>query len=159
MSDKRLGFFITWTVYGTFLPGDSRGWTKYGMGKQLPRPFLADWAKEQLKHSIELLDPTDRACSRLSIEKIGEERGWKIWIANPRSNHVHVVVTAREYAGNQVRDRLKARCTREFRLQASRFCDRPVWTRGGDWKCINTEEDLESCILYAGEVQDRKDRD
>jgi REP element-mobilizing transposase RayT len=159
MSDEPLGFFITWTVYGTFLPGDSRGWTRFGKGKQLPRPFLADWAKEQLKHPIELLNEADRTSAKLAIEKTGEERGWKIWKANPRSNHVHVVVSAPGYAGNVVRDQLKARCTRELRLHSPRFRDRTVWTRGGDWQIIDTEEELEAIILYAGEVQDRKDRD
>ena len=159
MSDEPLGFFITWTVYGTFLPGDPRGWTKFGKGKQLPRPFLEEWAKGQLKSSIELLGEADRASAKLAIETMGEERGWKIWKANPRSNHVHVVVSAKGYAGTVVRDQLKARCTRKLRQQSPGFRDRPLWTRGGDVKRIDTEEELQAYILYAGEVQDRKDRD
>jgi hypothetical protein len=34
--------------------------------------------------------------------------------------------------------------------------DRPVWTVGGDWECINTEDDLETVIAYVLEAQDRK---
>ena len=36
-----------------------------------------------------------------------------------------------------------------------RFIDRPVWTVGGDWGCLNTDDELERAILYAGEAQDR----
>ncbi|WP_417375189.1 hypothetical protein [Gimesia maris] len=39
------------------------------------------------------------------------------------------------------------------------FQDRPVWTVGGDWQCINSENELEQVILYASQAQDRKTRD
>ncbi len=159
MNDEPIAFFITWTVYGTFLPGDNRGWVKRGSGTQLARPLLANWHSERLKHSIELLAENNRICVEKAIQQICNDRSWKLWIANPRSNHVHVVITAPGRDGATVRDQLKARCTRELRLMDNRFCDRTVWTRGGDWKCINTEEDLEVCIQYAGEAQDRKDLD
>ena len=35
-SDYPLAWFITWTTYGTWLPGDDRGWTERGKGSQLP---------------------------------------------------------------------------------------------------------------------------
>ena len=37
--DDPLGLFLTWGTYGTWLPGDSRGWTEYGRGWQLPDPI------------------------------------------------------------------------------------------------------------------------
>jgi hypothetical protein len=49
-----------------------------------------------------------------------------------------------------------ANCTRGIREQYKLFVDRPVWTVGGDWQCINSEEELEQVILYANEGQDRK---
>ena len=36
-----------------------------------------------------------------------------------------------------------------------RFVDRPVWTTKGDVQYLNTEDDLELAIVYAGEAQDR----
>ena len=32
--DMPLAYFITWTVYGTFLQGDERGWWKIKNGTQ-----------------------------------------------------------------------------------------------------------------------------
>ena len=31
-----LAYFLTWSTYGTWLPGDERGWIEYGRGWQLP---------------------------------------------------------------------------------------------------------------------------
>ena len=31
-----LAYFLTWPTYGTWLPGDERGWIQYGRGWQLP---------------------------------------------------------------------------------------------------------------------------
>jgi hypothetical protein len=39
MSDP-LAYFITWATYGTWLPGDERGWVEYRRGWQLPDPSL-----------------------------------------------------------------------------------------------------------------------
>ncbi|MCD0461995.1 transposase, partial [Roseiconus lacunae] len=93
------------------------------------------------------------------VVRLSEFRGWTLWKISVRSNHVHVVVTATNANGSKIRDQIKANCTRALREKFTQFIDRPVWSVGGDWKCINTDEDLGQVILYASEVQDRKDRD
>jgi hypothetical protein len=35
-----LAYFLTWPTYGTWLPGDERGWVEYRRGMQLPDPIL-----------------------------------------------------------------------------------------------------------------------
>lgn len=35
-----IAYFITWVTYGTWLPGDQRGWVEYRRGWQLPQPPL-----------------------------------------------------------------------------------------------------------------------
>ena len=37
-----IAFFITWPTYGTWLPGDERGWVEYHQGWQLPSQNLSD---------------------------------------------------------------------------------------------------------------------
>ena len=159
MSDNDpLAYFLTWTVYGTFLQGDRRWWRKRGSGSRPPQPLLERWHRERLKHEIILLNQSHRDIVKRAIQRHCEFRGWKLWEANPRSNHVHVVVTANGYSGKKVRDQLKANATRELRQQYAVFIDRPVWSVGGDWKCINSENALERAILYAGEGQEKMDR-
>ena len=38
--DDPLAYFITIVTYGTWLPGDERGWIEYRRGWQLPDPKL-----------------------------------------------------------------------------------------------------------------------
>jgi hypothetical protein len=83
-----------------------------------------------------------------------DHRVWKLWAVNARTTHVHCVVTAAGYSGRTVRDQLKANATGALRKQWSAFRDRPVWSHGGDWECINGEGDLEGACCYVRDAQD-----
>ena len=157
-SDEPMAYFITFIVYGTFLQGDDRWWRSRTKGTQPPQPRLEQWHRDRIKYDIILLSDAQREAVDKEIERLCEFRHWKLWKANPRSNHVHVVVTALGYSGEKVRDQLKANCTRVLRESWPVFDARPVWSVGGDWMCINTEDDLEQVIQYAGEAQDRMGR-
>jgi REP element-mobilizing transposase RayT len=158
-ADEPIAFFITWTVYGTFLQGDERGWRRRRKGPQPPEPKLADWRRERLLFPIQLLDEAKREVVEAEIERLAQIRGWHVWAANARSNHVHVVVTAPGYNVTKVRDQFKANCTRELREHWAEFADRPVWTKGGDCEFLNSEDDLEQAVIYVGQAQDRMGRD
>ena len=99
ITDEPVGFFITWTVYGTFLQGDARWWRKKGQGNQPPQPLLNQWHRSRLKHEIILLTEELREVAKLKVEEHCRYRRWKLWIVNPRTNHVHVVVSAPGYIG------------------------------------------------------------
>jgi REP element-mobilizing transposase RayT len=154
-----LAYFITWTVYGTFLQGDSRGWRKRGKGHQPPQPRLEQWHADRLRHPIILLSREHRSVVQEEVQRHCTHRGWTLWRVNPRTNHVHMVVTASTHSGSAVRDQLKANCTRGLRERFREYQERPVWSVGGDWESINSESDLERAIFYAGEGQERKERE
>jgi REP element-mobilizing transposase RayT len=154
-ADDPIAFFITWTVYGTHLQGDERGWRRRGKGLQNPQPRLADWRRERLKYEIQLLSLEQRNVVEEECRKHCDHRCWKLWEVNARTNHVHAVVTAVDCSGKTVRDQLKANCTRGLREKWAAFRDRQVWSVGGDWECINSEDDLETVCQYVREAQDR----
>jgi hypothetical protein len=154
-----LAYFITWTVYGTHLQGASTGWKKVGSGEQLPQPQLEQWRHERLNHPIVLLDADQRTAVETEVQRHSQHRGWKLWACQARSNHVHTVITASLVSGRVVRDQLKANCTRGLRERWTVFRDRPVWTQGGDWKCLNTDESLIRTVDYVLIAQDRRERD
>ena len=92
MNDAPLGLFITRTVYGTFLPGDNRGWYRI-KGQQTSRP---DW-----KHGVVRNLSTIFACSMIpsgnsdqAMYEICAFRTWTLWAVSARTNHVHAVVSA-----------------------------------------------------------------
>ena len=153
-NDEPVAFFITWTVYGTWLQGDVRGWRKYGSGHQNPQPLLAQWRRERLIHPVVLLGRNHRAKIANEITEHSRRREWKLWAVNPRTNHVHVVVSSVNATGAKIRDQLKANCTRGLRELDAQFVGRPVWSRGGDWHCVNSEEDLDVVVKYVNDAQD-----
>ena len=104
MNTSPLGLFITWTVYGTFLPGDARGWKHRSAGLQLARPLLETWHRDRLSHDIITLDDSMQSVAEAAIREICGVRSWALWATSVRTNHVHVVVTARTYAPKLVRD-------------------------------------------------------
>ena len=157
--DDPLAFFITWTVYGTYVQGDERGWRRRCNGSQEPQPLLAQWRRDRLKHDILPLSTEQRQVVEKTCHDHCNHRDWHPWAVNARTNHVHVVVTANDYAGRTVRDQLKANCTRALREQWPVFVDRPVWTVGGDWECINSEQNLETVCQYVREAQDRMEHE
>jgi len=159
MDDQPLAYFITFTVYGTFLQGDTRLWRSRLKGSQTYQPLLEEWHRDRLKHDVILLSQQQRSAVENEIARLCHYRKWTLWKANARSNHVHVIVSASEFTGARVRDQMKANCTRVLRQGWPVFMNRSVWTVGGDWQCVNSEEELEQVILYAGDVQDRKARE
>ena len=95
-NDDSLASFITWTVYGTHLQGHQQGWPRRKNGTQLPQPLLERWRQDRLKHPIVALDADMRVIVENEIERHCHHRGWHPWAKNARSNHVHVVVTAKD---------------------------------------------------------------
>ena len=155
-NDQPLAYFDTWTVYGTHLQGAATGWRKHGKGDMRPEPLMEAWRADRLKHPIRLLDGECRAIVESMIGKHCLFRSWHLWVANARSNHVHVVVTANSHRGDIVRDQLKANSTKALREHNEIFRDRPVWSVGGDWRCVNTEDELQRVVEYVRDAQDRK---
>jgi hypothetical protein len=58
--DDYFHVLITWTTYGTWLPGDGRGWHRRTGGVQVPRPLLEQWCRAQMKGEAVLLEPHGR---------------------------------------------------------------------------------------------------
>ena len=127
--NEPIAFFITWTVYGTYLQGAENGWRRRCKGAQLPQADLVAWRRDRLKHDVLSLTPDQREVVESECRRHCEHRNWKVWEVNSRSNHVHVIVTAPGVSGGIVRDQLKANCTRGLRETWPVFRDRPFGPR------------------------------
>ena len=166
--NEPITLFITWTTYGSWLPGDSRGWMKWKKGEQQPQPVLEDWCKWRMKEKAVLLSPEHRTAVEDVIRKHSEHRGWELYAVAARSNHVHVAVKVVPKIGIQdyrvadgvkrVRDQFKANATRVLRQGENPVQNKKGWTKGGDIQFIDTDDDLEQVVIYILESQDRMDR-
>jgi REP element-mobilizing transposase RayT len=159
MNAEPLGLFITWTVYGTYLPGDSRGWTHRDAGHQLGRPQLEKWQRLRLRHPPMTLTQSMRCVTDQAIREICRVRNWSLWAVMSRSNHAHVVLTAASHRPHLVREQLKAKSTRDLRNRFVALRNRPVWSSKGDIQFLDSDSDIERCVEYVVIAQDRKARD
>ena len=148
-----IAYFITWTTYGTWLPGDERGSRQRGQ-YQSPNKLFEQMAADKRKETAFTLSREDRGVVEKTVARHCEIRGWTLHSVRARSNHVHVVVTAPGYQPETVRDQLKAWCTRL--LKPHHPHRERIWTEGGSCRWINHEDDLEAAITYVNEAQDRK---
>ena len=141
------------------MPGDDRGWTKWHKGDRIPQPLLADWCREQMVETAVQLDSEQREIVNKVVGNHCELRNWFLHAVNCRTNHCHVVVTAVDYDGEQVRDQFKSWASR--RLKEHRKLNVPNstvrehwWTRKGSVRYLFDDESLEAAILYTLEAQD-----
>jgi REP element-mobilizing transposase RayT len=159
-----LAYFLTWSTYGTWLPGDERGWIQHDHGWQLPDAVRKLEAEAHMTEDACRLDGEQRDVVERQIAETCNIRGWHLHAVNCRSNHVHIVVTAAPRP-KIVRNQLKAWCTRRLKeLEAARRDEqRRVkgsgirenwWAERGSQRFINDSESLEATILFVRDGQD-----
>ncbi|MFN8742406.1 MAG: hypothetical protein ACK5YR_20940 [Pirellula sp.] len=149
-----LAFFLTWTTYGTWLPGDERGWTDARKGKRGYEPRLYKHATDMLSEPPFTLSEFHRSIVFETISDHCNVRNWILHSCNPRTNHVHVVVTAPSRHPKDVRIQFQSWCTR--RLRERGLERKNVWTENGSERYLNTDFELEAAIKYSNEAQDLK---
>lgn len=153
-----LAYFITWPTYGTWLPGDERGWVKYKNGWQLPNPDLERACRSCMTEKQCLLSMREREIALQQIVETCKFRNWAHFASDCRSNHVHIVIGATNATPNKIREDIKAWCTRRLREQ-SRPEQLNWWAERGSIRYIWTDDSLAKVIEYVTVAQDRKGRD
>src|SRR5271157_5010952 len=74
--DEPLAYFLTWTTYGSWLPGDERGWVAKP-GEFLPPDAHLEQASRSLMTEPQLiLDSTQRELVENTIADHCRHRGW-----------------------------------------------------------------------------------
>jgi REP element-mobilizing transposase RayT len=145
-----LAYFLTWTTYGSWLPGDERGWVFRGKGFQVPNPILKSAAAQLMSEPACFLNSDERTIVERTIREHCQIRNWELHAVNCRTNHVHVVVSANREPEN-VRDEFKAWCTRKLKERQQQVFERireKWWTERGSQRLLGDQESLEAAIRY-----------
>src|SRR5438093_695627 len=146
-----IAYHLTWTTYGTWLPGDQRGWVRKRVcGIQPPDAERERESRKSMAETQVTLTPAQRALVEQTIRDHCRIRNWELHAVNARTNHVHVVVTA-ERDPDDVMDQLKAWTSRRLSDQAGltetvarKAGRRHWWTEGGDIESIEDETYLQN---------------
>jgi REP element-mobilizing transposase RayT len=167
-ADRPFAFLLTWTCYGTWLPGDARGYvsnTVLPEGGALPRenrfgtPYTGDdaytreHARALLKHDPVYLTEIEAFVAAEAVAQAARERGWQIPRAAFMANHVHVVVQDCPEDGPAVRRVLKGTSQAALRRLTGR--NQRWWTQGGSDRGKRDESAIEAAIRYVA-AQHRK---
>lgn len=152
MSGHPLAFLITWTCYGTWLPGDERGSTDDLHNLYGTPPAPADVqklgeAEDSMTHAPMLLCEDSRVLVAATVREHCEFKRWTLHALNVRTNHVHVVV---RYEGdpNVPLGQFKSWTTRRLREAGLCAPDQPVWTRRGSTRYLWKPEHVLGAIDY-----------
>jgi len=161
--DDPIAFFLTWSTYGTWLPGDARGWVEYRRGFQLPDPILELECAARMTEDACRLRPHQRQSVHEQVAETCAHKRWVLHAVNCRTNHVHVVLSS-PVAPKTIREQLKAWCTRRLNDQEvsagvpEHERRRNWWTERGSIRWIFQESDLAAATQYVFEQQDNPRR-
>jgi REP element-mobilizing transposase RayT len=146
-----LAYHLTWTTYGSWLPGDRRGWVdSKEPGIQRPNEHRERFASERVKSPTIRFDEDQREIVDGAIRSHCDIRRWTLHALNVRTNHVHLVVSAAIDPDNAILQ-FKAWCSR--RLNERHHVSQRWWTRGGSTKYIFDQRYLEAAIRYVLDAQ------
>ena len=153
-----LAYFITFRCYGTWLPGDARGWTdrpvqSRDLSLRSTHPVLHSMAQATMSQEAFVLEQAHREAVDAAIRDVSAHRGWTLHALNVRTNHVHLVVSA-GLTPEQVMTSLKAWSTRRLRetgLIADGF---KPWSRHGSTRYLWRGDQVEAACCYVLDAQD-----
>jgi REP element-mobilizing transposase RayT len=139
-----VGYMVTWTTYGTWLPGDKRGYVK--RGKILPgNPKIKESSQTLQKSTTLILNSEQKTIIRKAILQEAERTGHKIEALAVCTNHIHLVARPCEESIESIVSRYK-------NVAMFAMCKnvpvRRIWTRGFDKRFCFNEKSLNQRTEY-----------
>jgi REP element-mobilizing transposase RayT len=164
VTDRPFALHITWTCYGTWLPGDPCG---YVANTRLPEggwqskqntpgtPYDADdactrrQARALQKAPCVRLSGEEALWTAQALVEAARARSWTIWRGAVMANHVHVVITDCPDDGPAVRRILKG----GSQAALSRATERRQrwWTAGGSDRYKHDYTAIEAALAYVAD--------
>ena len=149
-----LAYFITFSTYGTWLHGTSKGkgsvdreHNQHGMPFVEPDERREVQARDEMKQPAYTMQAAEREIVREEIVALCREKGWQLLALHVRSNHVHVVVAVERDPGRVMSD-MKARASRELTRGGFDDAKRKRWTRHGSTLHLFDEATVAEKIDY-----------
>jgi len=151
-TDTPLAYFISFRTYGTWLHGDRRGsidrfHNTYGSPYLPPNAPWHRYKQQLLKTKPLILTAAQRRVVEEAIRETCRIRRWALLAVNPRTNHIHVVVTANKKP-ELVLNAFKANATRKLREAALWPHDFSPWAFKGSKRRLWNEKSVERAINY-----------
>ena len=145
-------YLLTFTCYGAHLHGDA--FDSVDRHHDIPGSRLAESSpdrlsvvREQMDQASYLLDGDRRKMVLYTLREVCSYRGWNLWAAHVRTNHVHVVVEA-EDRPEKVLQTFKSYASRKLNQEGFDEPERKRWARHESTRWLWKDEDFEKAIEY-----------
>jgi len=140
MPPKVLATMVTTTSYGTWLPGDARGYVD--RGRILPGdPGLLQHARSLLSQAPVYFGKAQQDTLFDALCRAAEEFDYRLTDVTVESWHAHWIVSHGYDRVSKMAGRLKTR------MRQALQCGR-IWTEGYCHRCLYTPEQIEQCRHY-----------
>ena len=144
-------YLITFACYGTWLPGQAGAVDRRNnlFGSALPEsnPAKEARAKKRMLDQPYFLDADRRTLVLNAIQQVCLHRNWRLLAAHVRTNHVHVVVEARQIP-EQVMNTLKTYASRALNTASLDSPNSQRWARHGSTRYLWTRQSVSAAIHY-----------
>lgn len=160
MPDSPLAYFITVHTYGTWLPGNEKGWAhptqdRHGAPVLAHHPLVKRRAQDRMSGEPFTLNQGARGLILRQILEVHLHRQWRLHVAHVRATHWHVILTASVSPERAMND-LKAWGTRRLDDAGIDHGEHSPWSRHGSTRWLWTEEqfvrELKYVVLEQGNV-------
>jgi REP element-mobilizing transposase RayT len=141
---KIVGYMITWTTYGSWLPGDERGYVDNGK-ILLGNPTVLQRNRKRQKLPVVKLNKNEKQIVKQIIFSEAAKIIHKIEALAVYSNHIHLLARPHTKSIEELASRYKSITTRALWQQGRRA---RIWTRGYDKRFCFTEEQFAARIKY-----------
>ena len=132
------GYMVTWTTYGSWLPGDKRGYVEDGQILPGDTQILKRNMNRQKLPTV-LLNPREKEIVRQVVLGQAQKIGQEIQALAVCTNHVHLLARSHSESIKDTVARYKSLTTRVLWQHGRKG---RIWTRGYDKRFCFTEEEL-----------------
>jgi REP element-mobilizing transposase RayT len=148
-----IAYFITFRTYGTWLHGDPRGSTSRHRNRYKSHhlPDTPEWLavnKARMKREPLILTEAHRECVQQAIKETCLKRGWDLYAANARTNHVHSVASIGMANPSIALNAFKANATRALREAGLYSSDMTPWADKGSERWLWTRAQVDRAVDY-----------
>ena len=161
-------WLITWRTYGSWLPGDERGFVSPvrdqhgvevihnipGMAYNADMPKLKRYAKSQLKCDSIRLVLAQAECLLDQFHETSRYRGWQLFAVAVMADHVHVVVgVTGDPDPSDILGDLKSYGSRSLNKKWTKLKSETWWAESGSKRKLPTPDAVLAAINYVIEQE------
>jgi len=139
-----VGYMVTWTTYGSWLPGDKRGYVENGQILPGDKQILKRNRDRQKSPTVKLKARQKKIVQAVILAE-AERIGHKIDALVVYANHVHLLARPHTESMEKIVNRYKSITTRAMWEQGR---EGRIWTKGYDKRFCFSEEEIIRRIKY-----------